>query len=252
MTFYIIGIGLGTEKDITVRGLEAVRRCDTIYFEKYTSLLQCSMSDVEQFYGKKIIPADRVLSEQGADGLIAEAKTKNVAFVVVGDPFSATTHIELFRQALHNGIPVEIINNASVLTAVGITGLQLYKFGKTTSIPFLEDHPHLETPYEVIFENQQRGLHTLCLLDLQPEKQRFMTIPHALEILERIEERKHTKMINDDLLVVGCARLGSSDFCVKAGALREMKHVDFGKPPQCLIIPGKLHFSEEEMLAFFR
>ena len=27
---------------------------------------------------------------------------------------------------------------------------------------------------------------------------------------------------------------------------------DFGKPPHCLIIPGKLHFVEEEMLQMFR
>lgn len=36
---YVVGLGLGDEKDITVRGLEAVRRCDKVYLEAYTSLL---------------------------------------------------------------------------------------------------------------------------------------------------------------------------------------------------------------------
>lgn len=35
----MVGLGLGDEKDITVRGLEAVRKCDKVYLEAYTSLL---------------------------------------------------------------------------------------------------------------------------------------------------------------------------------------------------------------------
>ena len=42
MTLYLIGIGLSTEKDITVKGLEIVKKCDKVYLESYTSLLQCS------------------------------------------------------------------------------------------------------------------------------------------------------------------------------------------------------------------
>lgn len=41
---YIIGLGLGDEKDITLRGLEAVRRCDKVYIEAYTSLLSFGLS----------------------------------------------------------------------------------------------------------------------------------------------------------------------------------------------------------------
>lgn len=36
---YFIGLGLGDEKDITLRGLEAVRRCSDVFLESYTSLL---------------------------------------------------------------------------------------------------------------------------------------------------------------------------------------------------------------------
>lgn len=36
---YIIGLGLSDEKDITVKGLEAIQQCATIYLEYYTSLL---------------------------------------------------------------------------------------------------------------------------------------------------------------------------------------------------------------------
>ena len=41
---YIIGLGLGDERDITVRGLEAVKTCDKVYMEAYTSLLSFGLS----------------------------------------------------------------------------------------------------------------------------------------------------------------------------------------------------------------
>jgi diphthamide biosynthesis methyltransferase len=31
-----------------------------------------------------------------------------------------------------------------------------------------------------------------------------------------------------------------------------IKKEDFGKPPHCLIIPGKLHFMEEEALTYLK
>ena len=253
MTLYLIGLGLANEKDISVKGLEIVKKCDNVYVENYTSLLQCSVHDLEKFYGKKIILIDREKAEQGAERIVEEAKKNKVAFLVVGDPFSATTHIELFRLAKEKKVPVKVIHNASILTAVGITGLQLYKFGKVTSIPFLVDNPHVETPYLVLQENLLRGAHTLFLLDLKPEQNRFMAISEALETLEKIELRKKGKIIDDNLLVVGCARLGSENEAIKAGTMKEIKKINFGPPPYCLIIPAKkLHFMEEEMLKLWK
>lgn len=36
---YIIGLGLNDEKDITVKGLEAIQKCDAVFLEAYTSIL---------------------------------------------------------------------------------------------------------------------------------------------------------------------------------------------------------------------
>lgn len=36
---YLVGLGLGDAKDITVKGLEAVRQCHRVYLEAYTSIL---------------------------------------------------------------------------------------------------------------------------------------------------------------------------------------------------------------------
>jgi diphthine synthase len=247
---YLIGLGLSNEKDITVKGLEAIKNCSKVYLEGYTSLLQVSKEQLEEYYGKEIIIADREMTEQGDEAIINEAKEKNVAFLIIGDVFSATTHIQLFKLAKEKEVKVEVINNASVLNAVGIVGLELYKYGKITSIPFIEDHPNLETPYNVLKEN--REMHTLFLLDLKPELEKFMTVNSALEILEKIEGRKKEGLISDDTLVIGCARLGCSDFIIKSGKLSEIKKFDFGKPLHCLIIPGKMHFVEEEVLELWK
>ena len=41
---YVIGLGLSDEKDITVRGLEAVKSCERVYLEAYTSILMVDSS----------------------------------------------------------------------------------------------------------------------------------------------------------------------------------------------------------------
>lgn len=39
--FYIIGLGLGDAKDVTVKGLEIIKKCERVYLESYTSILTC-------------------------------------------------------------------------------------------------------------------------------------------------------------------------------------------------------------------
>lgn len=36
---YLIGLGLGDAKDITVRGLEIVKKAEKVFLEAYTSIL---------------------------------------------------------------------------------------------------------------------------------------------------------------------------------------------------------------------
>lgn len=110
--------------------------------------------------------ADRELVEQGADEILNLAKETNVAFLVVGDPFGATTHTDLVLRARSLEIPFQVIHNASILNAVGACGLQLYSFGETVSIPFWTETWKPNSFFEKISENKKRGLHTLCLLGI--------------------------------------------------------------------------------------
>lgn len=269
---YIIGLGLGDERDITLRGLEAVKKCDKVYIEAYTSLLSFGLSTdglstLEKLYGKPITLADREMVEEKADKILSESQESNVAFLVVGDPFGATTHTDLVVRAKKLGIQVKAVHNASVMNAVGICGLQLYRFGETVSIPFFTETWRPGSFYEKIKRNRSLGLHTLCLLDIRVkepsleslcrgkklyEPPRYMTVNTAIEQLLEVELLQGESVYNEDTLCVGFARLGSEDQMIVAGTMRQLQMVDFGAPLHCLVIVGETHPVEEEMLDFYR
>jgi diphthine synthase len=228
----IIGIGLNDSKDITLKGLELVKQSEYIYLENYTSKLDCSIKDLEELYGKKVILAERAFVEDGQI-IIDQATTSNVALLIIGDVFSATTHISIYQQAKEAGIEINIINNASVLTAIGITGLQLYKFGKTTSISFHES----DMPTKVIKENG--NMHTLCLLDLTPKDNVYMQAKTATQRLIQ-------KGLDKEKKIVVCAQLGSKNPTIQYLKAKDVQELN--QFPQCIIIPGDMHFLEEEML----
>ena len=250
MTLYMIGIGLWDEKDITLKGLESVKKCGKVFLESYTSKLGVPVDKLEELYGRKIILADRELVEKRADEILAPAKDGDAAFLVIGDVFGATTHTDLFLRAREQGIKVSVINNASILNAIGIVGLELYKFGKKTSIPFHNEG--VETPYNVLKQNQASGLHTLMLLDIHADKERFMSVQYAINYLLMVEERRKEGVFTKDTLCVGLARVGSPEPKIVAGKASELLEVDLGGPLHSLIIPGKLHFVEEDALKEWR
>ena len=79
---YVVGLGLGDEKDITVNGLEAVKKCERVYLEAYTSILGVPKERLEAIYGREVVVADREFVEQGIDGMLNEALEMDVAFLV--------------------------------------------------------------------------------------------------------------------------------------------------------------------------
>ena len=252
MTLHIIGIGLDNEKDITVKGLEYIKNAQLVYLEVYTSKLNCSLINLAKQYNKQIILADRNMVEGDNNEILEHAKEMDVAFLVIGDPFSATTHLDMMMRAKKQGIRVTTTNNASILTAVGITGLQLYKFGKTTSVPYPEDNFQPETAYDVIKANKAMGLHTLVLLDIKYDLQKFMTVNEAIKILLDLEEKRKERVFTKETLCIGCARLGNENPTIKAGTAEQILKCDFGAPLHCLLVPGTMHFMEEEAIEMWK
>ncbi|XP_048508191.1 diphthine methyl ester synthase [Athalia rosae] len=267
--FYVIGLGLGDAKDVTVKGLEIIRKCDRVYLEAYTSILTVGQDVLEKFYGRPIIVADRELVESGAENILAESETQDVAFLVVGDPFGATTHTDLVLRAREKGIKVQVIHNASILNAVGSCGLQLYSYGEIVSIPYWTENWEPDSFYDKIAANRERGLHTLCLLDIKVKEPtlesilkrkkeymppKFMSTSEAADQLLKIIDKKFEAGQKDfaftaDSLAVGLARVGADDQRIIACSLREMTKTDLGPPLHCLVIPSRsLHPLETDYL----
>ncbi|KAK3089504.1 hypothetical protein FSP39_004138 [Pinctada imbricata] len=259
--FYLIGLGLGDAKDITVKGLETVRKCSRIYLEAYTSILTVGKEALvrkthEEFYGCSIILADRDMVESQSDEILADADKVDVALLVVGDPFGATTHTDFVLRAKEKGIPYKVIHNASIMNACGCCGLQLYNFGETISIVFWTDSWRPDSFYQKIKENRQRGMHTLCLLGKKIyEPPRYMSASLAAEQLLEIIDNKHQLeedlAMTEDTVCVGLARIGSDTEQILASTLQEMINVDLGGPLHSLIIPGNMHPLEKDMLKMF-
>jgi diphthine methyl ester synthase len=209
---YFIGLGLGDFEDITIKGLKAIESCSKVFLERYTSILggnETYKNDLETFYKKEIILADRTMVEERSEDIIDCAVSQNVAFLVVGDPFGATTHTDLVLRCHEKKIPYKIIHNASIMNAIGCCGLQLYNFGETVSFCFWIDNWRPKSYFIKICENRQRGLHTLCLLDIKVKEKsvenlikgrdiyepaRFMSVETGcIQLIDIIKEAKEFK-----------------------------------------------------------
>ena len=247
-----IGLGLNDDQGITLKGIEETRMADSIFMESYTSLMpDFSLNRFEALCGKKIhIIKRQTLEEENGKIILDAARVGKTVFLVPGDPFIATTHVTLRIDAEKQGIRTRIVHGTSIISAiVSLSGLHNYKFGKTVTVPFPENFS--ETPDNVIAQNKQIGLHTLCLLDLKANEDQFLSISKALKMLLEIEQRKRQNIVDPDTVAVGIARAGGWKPILKADYVRDLVKFDFGDPSYSLILPGELHFMEVEALLAF-
>ncbi|BCR97048.1 diphthine synthase [Aspergillus luchuensis] len=264
---YLVGLGLADETDITVRGLEIVKKAERVYLEAYTAILLVDKEKLEAFYGRPVIEADREKVESGSDEILADADKVDVAFLVVGDPFGATTHTDLVLRARELGIESKVIPNASIMSGIGCTGLQLYNFGQTVSMVFFTENWKPSSYYDRVKENVQLGLHTLVLLDIKVkepslenmargrlvyEPPRYMTVAQCAGQMLETEEERQEGVWGPDSLAVGAARVGAADQKLVAGTLKELAEVEMGRPLHSLVLIGKrAHDLEKDYIREF-
>ena len=247
-----VGLGLSGSDGMTVKALEALRVCDQIYAEFYTStLIGTDVSDLEKTIGKKIQVIHRAQVEEGEE-IIEKARSMRVGFVTAGDTMLATTHVDLRIQAEEEGIPVRIFHGISIFGACPTSlGLQPYKFGRTVTLPFLEAGYQPKSPYDNIKQNKDRGLHTMVLLDIRADELRYMTAHQAIEWLMKGEAAWNEGLITEKTLICVASKVGSAEEKITAGYPQDLMKKDLGAPLQTLVIPGDLHFMEAYALVDF-
>ncbi len=245
-TVTFIGLGLDSERGLSLEGLEEARRASTVFAEFYTNPMpNFSLDRLESLLGKKVRILSRLqLEDEDGREIVQAVGQGDAALLVPGDPLVSTTHVSLRLSLTRKGISSRIIHAASIVTAVcGAAGLQNYKFGKSTTLPNSTLVPG--SILDTIRDNKSRGLHTLLLLDTNHSKVQPLTIGNALLKLGTVQPEI------DNWLVIGMARIGSPNEQVRAGKGRVLKQVDFGETPHAIIIPSKLHFMEAEALRAF-
>lgn len=265
-------IGIGAKKEhITDEMLKAIKSSDKIFLEYYTSFYQTPFEELETLFEKKINIADRNLIEsQIEEQILKPAKKNDISLLVLGDPLIATTHTDLLLRAKELKVETKIYNNVSIGTFITRTGLQFYKFGKITSIPFFNEKFMPRTPYLVHLDNHRMGAHSLFLLDLNPSndvaykgKEKYLKAHHALQFLldipklmlenEEIEE-KDSGIIDEETPALICSRLGFDEEEIiydSLGALIKIDKTRNLKEPICVIIPGDMHEMEEKFINQF-
>tara|TARA_A100001037_G_C15138305_1_gene632285 strand:+ start:873 stop:1640 length:768 start_codon:yes stop_codon:yes gene_type:complete len=246
-----VGLGLYDIKSITRRGEDAVREADFVFLENYTSELRGSnVRELEEYYGKAIEILQREDVEVNPEQILECAKKGKTAILIAGDPMISTTHIDLRLRANELHIETEIIHGTSSITAAcGLTGLQNYRFGKSTTIPFEPENKVPDSIIRTIIENKERGLHTLVYLDIKIAEGRYMTGGEAAEKLIQNQDHEDINMREEVGVVV--ARAGSQNPYVVLGKLKHLAKMDFGNPLHLMIIPGELHHMEMEAMQSF-
>ncbi|QSW99754.1 diphthine synthase [Haloterrigena alkaliphila] len=244
-----IGLGLYDERSITVEGREALRTADRAYAEFYTSeLLGASVADLEEAHDTNIEVRDRAGVEQHPDDILSAAETEDVAFLTAGDTMISTTHVDLRLRAHDREIETRVIHGVTAQTAASsLTGLQNYRFGKATTLPFPYAHGADGLPASVtntIDANREDGLHTVVYLDIKVGHERaaedeYMTADVGAELLAETYP---------DLVGVVVARAGSPGPLVEAGTMSELAEREFGDPLHLLVVPGECHLLEADAL----
>jgi diphthine synthase len=243
-----VGLGLG-DRGVSLAGVDAIRASDLTYFERYTSPPSPTLvTDLEAAAGKKVLTVGREFVEDGRE-ILEKASVSRVVLAVQGDPMIATTHSDLRVRAATRGIRTSVIHGSTIpAAAASESGLHYYKFGGTITFT-LESASHHQDVYQRIHRNLLEGQHTLLLLEYDVEKKRGVEPGFVFDRLLGAEKNFKRDVLSEGTLAVVLGRVGMKDEAVVGGAMGALRARSFGPPPHCVIIPARLHFTEEEALA---
>lgn len=233
----LVLVGSGINGDLTLQGVEELKKCDMVYAEIYTNPpLKEKIAEIESRIGKKIMEIGR--NEVESDFLVMGAVDNRIALISSGDALIATTHVILVTECRKKNIPIKVIHNSSIYTvAPAKSGLQIYRFGKTVSLVNPREKYKPTSPLEGIRQNLKMGMHTMVLLDTEPEP---MDAKTALKMLSEFEN------------AVVMSKLGEDEELITYGPVSELLDKNLGEPPFTIIIPAKLHVVEEEYLEWYK
>lgn len=250
-----IGVGINGYKSISDHILEVLNKCKVIYLERFTGFI--SENDMHELHSLgdrhgcnlTILPVERSFVEDGR-AILEQAQSSNVALLTYGDPFIATTLMELYVRAFKSGIQVNVIHAASGITSlIGEAGLHLYNFGRMVTI--MSEPISSLSVYNTVFENLLSKNHTLILTEYRKEDSGepvFLCPSSAFNSLLKTEEDFEYNVFSKDTFAIVASRIGLPSKRIISGKVGSLIGIPFGQGPHSIIITGPLHFTEIEAL----
>ncbi len=249
-----IGTGISGYKSVSEHTLSILSSCDIVYLDTFTGYLSCE--DIEELnelansrgLNINLLAAKRWFIEDGRE-ILEQAQKIDIAILTYGDPFVATTLVELYVRAIKKSIKVEIIHGASGITSlIGEAGLHIYKFGKIVTIT--SEPSSGFSVYRTTYENLLNGNHTLILTeyDNRLSGHFFLDPSWALQALLRAEDVFRRNVFLEDTFAVVVSRVGSPCQRMISGTIKSIGSTCFGRGPHSIIITGSLHFTEIDAL----
>jgi len=244
---WFVGLGVSGEESIPIEVVKVIQNADTVYLESFTSPIYKQHEEkIKSLTNGNFKIAKRWLVEDGQE-ILRTAKDSNVILLSYGDPYIATTHIELRTRAKLEKIETKTIHSASAITSmVGESGLQFYKIGRIVTI--MNEKKSLLTPYTTIFKNLLQGLHTILLLEYNEAENYFLNPKNAISYLLEIEKEQKRNVVNENTFAVVASRIGFKTQMITSGKFSNLLKINFGEPPHSIIITGKLHFTESDAI----
>ncbi len=244
---WFVGLGISGTKSISIEVKKIIQEADFVYLEAFTSpISQTHEEEIKKIVNGNFKIAKRWLVEDGQE-ILKAAKNSTVILLSYGDPYVATTHIELRTRAKLENIETNTIHSASAVTSmIGEAGLQFYKVGRVVTI--MNEKKSTITPYTTIFKNLTQGLHSIILLEYNHDKKYFLDPKNAILDLLDVEKEQKRTVLSDDTFAIIASRIGIETQKIVSGKFSNLLKVDFGEPPHSIIIPGKLHFTESDAI----
>ena len=244
---WFVGLGISGISELSDNTISIIKNANTVYLESFTSPI--SKTEKEQLANMcdgEFKIAKRWLVEDGNE-ILENAKKREVILISYGDPYIATTHLELKTRAVTDKIETKTIHSSSIVSSlIGEIGLQYYKVGKILTI--MNDPKSMITPYNTISNNLLSKMHSVILLEYNEDKSFFLAPQDALSLLLDVEKIQNGKIISLDTFAIIASRIGKSDQSITSGKISNLIKKEFGNPPHTIIIPGSLHFTESNAI----
>jgi len=240
---WFVGLGISGISELSDNTISVIKNADIVYLESFTSpISETEKEQLANMCDGEFKIAKRWLVEDGNE-ILENAKKREVVLISYGDPYIATTHLELKTRAVIDKIETKTIHSSSIVSSlIGEIGLQYYKVGKILTV--MNDPKSMITPYNTISNNLLSKMHSVILLEYNEDKSFFLAPQDALSLLLDAEKIQNGKIISLDTFAIIASRIGKSDQNITSGKISNLIKKEFGNPPHTIIIPGSLHFTE--------